>query len=136
MSLTAFFKENVKNPFEEVEFVVSERFQEEGKPIPWKLRAMSPDKGLAGTDKALVVSVDGKSDFKISAYYKSVVIASVVYPNLYDKELQDSYGVLSPEALLDAMLSSKEFNQLLKKCQEINGLDKSFEDKKAQVKNS
>lgn len=134
MSLTAFLKENVANAYEEVEFIVSDRFKENGKVIPWKLRAMSPDNALLATDKATLVK--GKQGgFNTSTYFKSVVAESVVFPNLRDKELQDSYGVMDPGQLLNKMLNSAEFNRLLEKCLDINGLSKSFNDLKNEVKN-
>lgn len=134
MSLTAFLKENVANAYEEVEFIVSDRFKENGKVIPWKLRAMSPDNALLATDKAALVK--GKQGgFNTSTYFKSVVAESVVYPNLRDKELQDSYGVMEPGQLLNKMLNSAEFNRLLEKCLDINGLNRSFDDLKNEVKN-
>lgn len=134
MSLSAFLKENVANPFEEVEFVVSERFKDEKGPIPWKLRAMSPDNALMASDKATVVN-GKKSDFKTNTYFKNIVAETVVFPNLRDKELQDSYGVMAPEQLLNKMLNSAEFNKLLEKCLEINGLNKSFDELKEEAKN-
>lgn len=134
MSLTAFLKDNVANPFEEVEFVVSERFKDDKGAIAWKLRAMSPDNALLASDRATVMN--GKhSDFKTSTYFKNVVAETVVFPNLRDKELQDSYGVMDPGQLLNKMLNSAEFNVLLEKCLEINGLNKTFEDLKTEVKN-
>ena len=134
MSLTAFLKDNVADPYEEVEFIVSDRFKDENGVIAWKLRAMSPDNALLATDSATVVT--GKhSDFKTSVYFKNVVAETVVYPNLRDKELQDSYGVMEPAQLLNKMLNSAEFNKLLTKCLQINGLDKNFDDLKTEVKN-
>ena len=134
MSLTAFLKDNVANPYEEVEFIVSDRFKDDNGVIAWKLRAMSPDNALLATDSATVVT--GKhSDFKTSVYFKNVVAETVVYPNLRDKELQDSYGVMEPAQLLNKMLNSAEFNKLLTKCLQINGLDKNFDDLKTEVKN-
>ena len=136
MSLTAFLKDNVPNPYLEVDFVVSDRFKDEqGNPIAWKLRAMDPDKSLISSDDAMIIDKKGNANFKVSAYYKSIVANSVVYPNLRDKELQDSYKVFTPADLLNAMLNASEFNRLLKKCQEINGIDKDFDTLKDDVKN-
>ncbi len=134
MSLTAFLKDNVPNPFEEIELVVSNRFKNEKGAIPWKLRAMSPDNALLASDNATVVN-GKKTDFKTNTYFKNIVTETVVYPNLRDKELQDSYGVMDPSELLNRMLNSSEFNKLLEKCLEINGLNKSFDELKNEAKN-
>ena len=135
MSLTAFLKENVPDPAKEVGFVVSDRFKdEEGEPIEWKLKAMSPRRSLTLIDSSM--QAKGKStDFKSDVYSMNVVIQTVVYPPLKSAELQDSYGVMSEAGLLDAMLSAEEFNDLLLKCMDINGLNKSDEELKDEVKN-
>ena len=39
-----------------------------------------------------------------SKYIQKMIVASVVMPDLYDAELQDSYGVKTPEDLLFAMV--------------------------------
>lgn len=137
MSLTGFFKENVVDPFQEVEFVVSDRFKDEnGNPIKWKLRAMSPDAALQVSDESVVINNKSKkADFKTAVYQKNVVVKSVVYPDLTNAELQDSYGVMDAHSLINKMLNADEFNDLLSECTRINGLNKSFEDKKDEVKN-
>lgn len=134
MSLTAFLKENVANPFEEVDFIVSNRFKNEDGAISWKLRAMSPDSALLATDRATVIQ-GRQNKFKTDKYFKDIVTETVIYPNLRDKELQDSYGVMEPGQLLNKMLNAQEFNRLLEKCMEINGLKKSFDDLKTEAKN-
>ena len=44
-----------------------------------------------------------------------------VFPNLNDKSLQDSYGVMGAEALLKAMLTSGESANYFQKAQEVCG---------------
>ena len=95
---------------------------------------MSPDNALLASDNATVVN-GKKTDFKTNTYFKNIVTETVVYPNLRDKELQDSYGVMDPSELLNRMLNSSEFNKLLEKCLEINGLNKSFDELKNEAKN-
>lgn len=137
MSLTGFFKENVVDPYQEVEYVVSDRFiDEDANPIKWKLKPMNPDVALDLIDKSVETDPKTrKADFKTSLYQKNVVINTIIYPNLNDAALQDSYGVMSPGELISRMLNAEEFNGLLSKCMDVNGLSKSFEDKKEEVKN-
>ncbi len=46
-------------------------------------------------------------------YIQKMITASVVMPDLYDAELQDSYGVNTPEDLLLAMVDDPgEYNEL------------------------
>ena len=39
-----------------------------------------------------------------SKYLARLLAASVVEPNLHDKDLQDSYGVMTPEELVQEMV--------------------------------
>lgn len=135
MSLTLFFKENVVSAYDEKKVVISDRFKdEEGNPIEWILRPLSPDSLLNASESA-TVKVGKSVDFKTSSYFKGIVTKSVVYPNLNDAELQNSYGVMGAEQLLNIMLNAREFQKLQDECNKINGLDKSFDDLKDEVKN-
>ena len=65
-----------------------------------------------------------------------MIVASVVVPDLYDKELQDSYGVMTPEDLLLAMVDNPgEYNDLASFVQKFQGFDVSFSDKVDEAKN-
>jgi len=65
-----------------------------------------------------------------------MIAASVVVPDLYDKELQDSYGVATPEELLLAMVDEPgEYNELAAFVQKFQGFDVSFHDKVEEAKN-
>lgn len=61
--------------------------------------------------------------------------ASVVEPNLYDKDLQDSYGVFTPKDLIQEMLDDpSEYTGLYKFIQEYNSFDKSLAKKVDEAK--
>ena len=71
-----------------------------------------------------------------SLYLRKLIAASVVYPDLYDAELQDSYGVKSPEELICAMADEPgEYCELAAFVQKLNGFDISLEEKAEQAKN-
>ena len=71
-----------------------------------------------------------------SLYIQRMVAASVVVPDLYDKELQDSYGAMTPEELLLAMVDDPgEYNDLASFVQTFQGFNVSFEDKVEEAKN-
>ena len=60
----------------------------------------------------------------------------MVYPDLYDTELQDSYSVKSPEELICAMADEPgEYGELAAFVQKLNGFDISLEEKAEQAKN-
>ena len=69
-------------------------------------------------------------------YIQKMIAASVVMPDLYDKELQDSYGVTTPEELLLAMVDNPgEYNDLASFVQKFQGFNVSFEEKVDKAKN-
>jgi len=125
-SLQAFFAQNVQAEIVE-EFVVSERFKDEnGKPIPWKIRALRESEN-AEIRKAATKRVKVKGQYvpelDHEVYVAKLIAESVVFPNLKDAELQKSYGVLGAEELLRKMLLAGEYSKLAQKVQEINGFE-------------
>ena len=87
------------------------------------------------------VQVNGKSGmfrnrFKAGLYVQKMIVASVVFPDLYDAELQDSYGVKKPEDLLMAMVDDPgEYNELATYVQKLQGFDISLNEKVEEAKN-
>ena len=69
-------------------------------------------------------------------YIAKVITNSVVYPDLYDMELQDSYGVMTPEELLYALVDDAgEYQDLMVWIQQFQGLTKGLEEKIEEAKN-
>ena len=62
-------------------------------------------------------------------------VACTVFPNLNDAELQDSYGVKTPDALLKKMLKPGEYTEYKAKVMEVNGYDMSMEELVDEAKN-
>ena len=87
------------------------------------------------------VKVTGKpgvyrQKFKTNEYIRKLVTESVAYPDLYDAELQDSYGVKTPEDLLMAMVDDPgEYSEFVAYVQRFQGFDVSFSDKVDEAKN-
>ena len=127
---------------ENVKFAVSDRFIENGQPALWEIRAITPkeDEKLR---KGCVVPrpVPGRRNMfsyetDMDTYLGKLAAACTVYPNLHDAELQESYGVLSAEDLLKAMLTMGEYNDYIWRIQEINGQEKTLQEKVDEAKNS
>lgn len=138
-SLQAFFAQNTTSEITE-EVIVSERFKDEnGKPIPWKVRAITEAENEQ-LRKAATQYVKGPGGRRVAeiqpeVYMAKVVVASVVFPDLKDAELQKSYGVLGAEDLLKRMLLSGEYARLVQAVQEINGFEKDINELVEEVKN-
>ena len=87
------------------------------------------------------VPVTGKPNLfrpkvKTDEYIAKMIVASTVFPDLYDSELQDSYGVKTPEALLYAMVDNAgEYQDFTIWMQRFQGFTKSIDEKVNDAKN-
>lgn len=139
-NFSAFFAQNKLKP-ETVKLAVSKNFMENGKPIEWELRVLSAKEDIdirrASTRKVKSMTKGGatSSEFDVNAYLSKMTAASVAYPDLNDAELQNSYGVMGAEALLEAMLTAGEYITLSGKVAEINGFNESVEELVEEAKN-
>ena len=71
-----------------------------------------------------------------SKYIAKMLCACIVEPNLYDKELQDSYGVMTPDELLKEMIDDPgEYQELAAFVQNFNGFNTTLDDKVEEAKN-
>jgi hypothetical protein len=145
--LSLFYMQNVETNIIE-EFEVSPRFKkkEKGKDgaeteviVKWQLQAITEEenemlrksatKKSRGNGGQTVVETDQNE------YVSKLAVASVVFPNLKDAELQKSYGVLGAENLIRKMLLSGEYGNLLLKVQQLNGYDVGVNDLVEEAKN-
>jgi hypothetical protein len=124
--IKAFLKQN-KEVKENVKVVVSDGFKDEkGKPVPFEIKALTAMEDEAIRNACMrKVQVTGKknqftNELDSNRYVRLLCTNSVVFPNLKDAELQDSYGVSSPDDLLVAMLTAGEFNALAEKVSELS----------------
>lgn len=134
MSLSAFLKANKKEN-QSVMYVASKSFVDEnGNPLEWELKQISC-KREASIKNTCSIKVKNGADFDADKYTLLLAAATVVSPNLNAKELQDSYGVMGADALLQEMLSPGELAALKMKTQEVNGYGQTMEELKEEVKN-
>lgn len=121
---------------ENKEVVVSDRFKENGKPVPFVIRPLTQGENGEIMKKYRKVSKDtGVEVFNRIGYNHALVAAAVVEPDLNSAELQKAWGVLGPENLLAKMLYIGEFGKLLEAVQELSGLDKDINEDIGEAKN-
>lgn len=113
-----------------------------GNPLEWEFKQISSKENEALRDSCTIeVPVTGKPNLfrprlKTAEYLAKMIVASTVYPDLYDKELQDSYGVMTPEDLLYAMVDNPgEYQDFTVWMQKFQGFTKSLDDKVEEAKN-
>ena len=140
-TLSAFLAENALT-VEHVKFAASPRFLDsKKKPMLWEIKTIS-----ATEDEALRkacakrVPIPGKrnqyqKETDYDMYLGKLAVACTVFPNLNDKELQDSYKAMGAEALLKAMLTPGEYAAYVEKVQEVCGFSTPIQDEVDEAKN-
>ena len=104
-SLSAFL-----NPIqvENKEVFVSNRFQEDGKPVPFIIRSISEAENKELMKKYTKKDKKGQENFNRYEYIHELVATAVVDPDLNDTRLQEKYG-LGISKCLSNMLDMGEF---------------------------
>lgn len=115
---------------------------EKGNPLEWVIKPLTTNENEKIRDDCMVdVPVTGKPNMfrpklNTSKYIAKMLCACVVEPNLYDKDLQDSYGVMTPEELLKEMVDDPgEYQAFVSFVQDFNGFNTTLEDKVEEAKN-
>ena len=127
--LSSFLKENVKEGKRSQEVFVSDRFSE-----PITIKLLSP-KELARCQDAAVSIKNKKPFFDTKAYNMELIKLSITDPDLKSAELQDSYGVMNEEDLINEMFTGAEFTKISTEVNEFNSLDEDINDKINEAKN-
>jgi len=132
MSLSAFL-----NPVkvENKKVIVSNRFIENGKAVPFEIKAISQEENKRLLKKYTKRDKKGVETFDRAEYLADLVATSVVFPDLHNAELQKAYGVLGAPALLQKMLLVGEFAELSNQVQILSGLDEDINKDIEEVKN-
>lgn len=132
-SLSAFL-----NPVqtENKEVIVSDRFRENGKTVPFVIRPITQQENENLMKKHR--SVDKKSgveQFNRISYNRELTAMAVVEPDLNNAELQKRYGVLGADKVLSAMLYVGEYGTLMEAVQELSGIDQDINEDMDEAKN-
>lgn len=141
-NLTLFLKKN-KKVRENTKYAATESLcDENGKPLEWEIKALTTTEAEdIRTECTTEVPVPGKPGMyrpKVDSklYVAKLTASCVVFPDLYNKELQDSYGVKTPEDLLKQMIDNPtEYNDFVEFVQNYNGFNNSLNDKVEEAKN-
>lgn len=127
-NLSKFLKKNKKQR-ENTTFAATKSIADEnGKALEWVLRPLTTKMNEDIRDECTVeIPVDKKrhmyrQKLNTSKYGTKLIVASVIEPDLNNAELQDSYGVKTPDELVQEMIDDPgEFAEFQKFIQEYNG---------------
>ena len=115
---------------EPVRVSVSRRFTGgDGAPEEWLAGPITgiEDEVLRREATRRIPAPGGRGGFVLETDYNQYIgllaARCTLYPDLNDAELQNSYGVLSPDSLLKTMLTAGEFAEYAARVQELCGFD-------------
>lgn len=120
---------------ENKEVIVSNRFQEDGKPVPFIIKPITQKENEKLIKKYTKRDKRGIEILDRTEYIQALTASAVVFPDLRNAELQAAYGVLGEVELLKAMLYVGEFAELSQAVQELSGLDLDITEEIEEVKN-
>lgn len=122
------------------EIIISDRFKEDGKPVPFKIRTISQAENDALVKKAQKADmvrgrrIQYQDDQK---YTNSLIVACTVQPDFRDAELCQAYGTLDPLEVPGKMLLSGETAKLVEAIMNLNGFTiQPPEEEEEEAKNS
>lgn len=114
----------------------------DGNPLKWEFKHITSKENENIREQCTTeVQITGKPNLfrpktNTNLYIAKMIVASTVYPDLYDSELQDSYGVKTPEDLLYALVDDAgEYQDLTLWVQKYQGFTKSLDEKVEEAKN-
>lgn len=139
-NLTAFLKNNVEI-VNQVEYVASNRIKAGDEPVAWKINVLQNKVIDKLRNRYTKMIKDGKTGvtrekFDSQGFNDAMLLESIVFPNLDDMELQDSWGVNDPLELVKEMLTPGEYADLLNAVVEAQGFEVGMDEKVRAVKNS
>ncbi|MDR1754111.1 MAG: phage portal protein [Eubacterium sp.] len=137
-NLSAFLYQNTLKT-KKIKTIISDRFVDENGEIqPFEIQSITSGEDDEIRESCKIITKSGNksvSENDLTAYSRKLVTRCVVFPDLNDKQLQDSYGVIGAEDVLNAMLLPGEYARLFEKVKEINGFNHKFKDLVSEVKN-
>ncbi|ADL04003.1 phage tail assembly chaperone [Lacrimispora saccharolytica] len=123
---------------ENKEVIISDRFVEDGKPVPFIIRPVTQEENeeiLRRFRKTTKKGKDVQETFDQIGYSHELAATAVVFPNLNDADLQKAYGVLGGTKLLKKMLLIGEFAALAEEVRSLSGLEEDINDDIEEAKN-
>lgn len=131
MSTLSAFLKPVKTTIEK-EVVISDRFVgDDGKPVPFKVRAISQEENDALVRAATKTrNENGQRVERLDSveYAQRLIVAATVSPDFRAKDICEAYGVVSPLMVPGKMLLSGEYNRLMKAITELSEFDEAAQD--------
>ena len=141
-NLKLFMKKNKQVRENEKFAVTKDLVDENGNALEWEIKPITTKENERIQNECIQeIPIKGqrgqfRQKLNTSKYGQKLIVASVVFPDLNNAELQDSYGVTNPEDLILEMIDNPgEFATFQKFITEYNGFTTSFEEEVDEAKN-
>ena len=119
--------------------VTADLCDKDGKPLEWEIRKLNTREVQALTKDCVTTKQIGKKlvpSVDEELFTKKLMAESVVFPDLNNADLQDSYGVKTPEALIVEMISTPgDFMAFAEFLMNLNNINKSLDERVDEAKN-
>jgi len=119
---------------ENKEVIISKRFIEKGKIVPFVIRPIGQEENKQLIKKYTKKDKKGNDTFDRAEYVSELTAMAVVSPDLTNSELQGAYG-LGISKCLSNMLYVGEYAELAQEVQFLSGLDEDINEDIEEVKN-
>ena len=126
-TLSLFLKSNKKKRENQFYAATKSLCDEKGKPLLWEFAPIDTrENQLLSEECTKELPSDNPCVFRTktdyTAYTRKMICRCCVFPDLLDKDLQESYGVQNPEDLLLQMVDNPgEYGDLVEFIQRLNG---------------
>lgn len=136
-NIKAFMQPPVEEETKEV--IISDRFKDGDKNVPFVIRVISQETNEGLRQKASrPVRKNGTvigENFDTGLYGKLLLQACVVSPNFKDAELCDYYKTKDPLDVPGRMLTAGEYNKLIREINRLNGFAEDLDTLEDEAKN-
>lgn len=112
--------------------MISARFRDEdGKPVPFKIRAMSQEENARISRQSMRLVRGGKcgeKELDTEVYTNRIIVAATIEPDFSSEAMCKAYGTMDPVEIPGKMLYAGEYKRLMDAIMELSHFDDDLED--------
>lgn len=114
------------------EIIISSRFLgEDGKPVPFKIRALSQEENAQISKRSMRLVKGGKrgeKELDNTEYASRIIAAATVEPDFSSEALCKAYGTMDPLEVPGKMLLAGEYKRLMDAVMDLSGFHDDLEE--------
>lgn len=114
------------------EIIISSRFLgEDGKPVPFKIRALTQEENAQISKRSMRLVKGGKrgeKELDNTEYASRIIAAATVEPDFSNEALCKAYGTMDPLEVPGKMLLAGEYKRLMDAVMDLSGFHDDLEE--------